>query len=468
MDSLCSVIYLRWRLLQFVALLLLVSAGIGRAEAATKAQAYDAAMAQQSGFRTLCRQYYNYQTEPAYSNVNIQQFAVTDEPTQLRFKAFGKCYYNSTFLRDYTSYHAYDVACPTGTNYDRTTNSCLDPRAVCQSYNDGLNGTIVSRTWTSFCPANKCSLELKNSTCTTVAGQSGQMCTGVLEYSGDTCGTPTPTAQDSKGDPEAPRTQECIPVSGQTVCVKSNGDHCYTASTGRQICWGAGETGTKTDGPVIQRRGPGTNAPSAPTPPEGESLNPPTTPVTTTTTTTTNTIITTTTNYTTTNGTNGGPTNGGESSDGSGSGSEGGEEGGTGVTGGVDCNVQPACTDNKEAVGCAILLQTWKQRCAVEGDGLSAANSALNAAGDGLPIAGQGGEEVGTGSGGDTSFMNAPQGWSSRGSCPVDLNIDTQSFGLFHLPETQLCQVLDALAALVLLAGYVAAGFIVLGGQKAV
>lgn len=77
-------------------------------------------------------------------------------------------------------------------------------------------------------------------------------------YTGDSC-TPqqldsnAPTNQsesdEQKEDGKREKKPECTALgSGQTSCIKPNGDQCATASTGKTFCWGPTEQGKKTDG----------------------------------------------------------------------------------------------------------------------------------------------------------------------------------------------------------------------------
>ena len=99
---------------------------------------------------------------------------------------------------------------------------------------------------------------------------------GVMEYTGGLCSPDPPILPDGEeADQKDIPPQECIPVGGQSVCVKPNGDTCYSGPIGRpmQFCWRAGETGSKSSGDVEQVRAAGSTAPTAPAPPPGDSFN---------------------------------------------------------------------------------------------------------------------------------------------------------------------------------------------------
>jgi hypothetical protein len=323
-----------------------------------------------------------------------------------------------------------------------------------------------------MCLASGCNAVLDSPSVetTNISGSSVTIYRGTLRYTG-ACGTaPSPDDPDFNGsnDDSKPR-PECTPASsGQTYCMKPNGDNCYSASTGRTICWHPGETGQKTDGPTIQVRKPGTEPPGEPTPPEGEDLKDSKPPVTVTTTTGGGTVIITTTGtWTTTNGTNGGPSNDGEPDDGGSSSNDPGDGKGSSVEGGSDCDTPPVCSN--DAVGCAILYQQFRNRCNSEGTGLTGANAAGQAAEDQLPAEGSDttARVVEDNGEGVSGVLASASGWADRGQCPVDVGFDI-SLGHFSMPKENLCSVMDALAALVLLAGYIAAGFILLGANKQV
>lgn len=185
-------------------------------------------------------------------------------------------------------------------------------------------------------------------------------------FSGTSCpivpASPAPAAAQI---PPKPTAQVCTAaVNGQTYCTNQAGQSCYTAGTGRQICWNPGETGTKTDGAVLQKRDPGVPNPVvAPAAPPGETITQQGTSTTVVSTSIVNnvttTTTTTTTTYVTTNGTNAGPTDSGQPTGQPGSSTT----PGSGVSGGA-CGTNYGCTG--DAVQCAILLESQKSRCASE------------------------------------------------------------------------------------------------------
>lgn len=223
----------------------------------------------------------------------------------------------------------YDIPCATGEQVvsdGAGGYKCDDPNKRCLALNDGIkNQGPVPRTWTSMCLASGCNAVLDDPTVTTISGTSTTIYRGTLRYTGACGTTPSPDDPDWDGgnDDNKPRPECAAAGSGQTMCIKPNGDHCYSASTGRQICWRPGETGDKGDGGVNQHRNPGPTEQPPPSPPDdtytknGDSI-------TTNTTNTTTNITTTTTNYTLNNGTE--PPGVDQS----------GEPGGTGSTGGQD------------------------------------------------------------------------------------------------------------------------------------
>lgn len=81
-------------------------------------------------------------------------------------------------------------------------------------------------------------------------------------YNGSTCDPQKPSNDISQARNEAseattPKQPECTALgSGQTACVKPNGDTCATSSTGKTFCWQPGETGKKTDSNDAQVKSP--------------------------------------------------------------------------------------------------------------------------------------------------------------------------------------------------------------------
>lgn len=263
--------------------------------------------------------------------------------------------------------------CPTGSTWNEEQKKCFDP-AVCLA-KPALGFTKVHATaaWDNVC-SDGCQYSQNSALDIQFPQPDGSyigFTTGWLP-NGNACSASDPTPA-----PVTPP-QECLPApDGLTFCIKPNGDHCYSASTGRQICWRPGQTGEKTDGDVLQQRAAGTAA-GAPTPqtqpPPGESFaqqGPAHEVSESVNGVGINTVVI---NYGTVNGTNAGGSaiDQGENSDGtggltggnSGSGSSGdGDEDGT-VTGGVDCDNPPVVTG--DPVLANVVLQTWGTRCAIE------------------------------------------------------------------------------------------------------
>ncbi|WP_258079621.1 A coat protein [Xanthomonas arboricola] len=81
-------------------------------------------------------------------------------------------------------------------------------------------------------------------------------------YNGNVCAPTKPTndiGETTKDQEEAktPKAPECTALgSGQTGCVKPNGDYCATSSSGKTFCWTPNETGKKTDASDAQVKSP--------------------------------------------------------------------------------------------------------------------------------------------------------------------------------------------------------------------
>jgi hypothetical protein len=146
---------------------------------------------------------------------------------------------------------------------------------------------------------------------------------GVMEYTGNSCAVSPTSPAGSEEDQKDIPPQECVAVAGQNVCVKPNGDQCYSGPIGRpmQFCWRPGETGNKFSGDVGQVRQAGSATPPPPTPPPGESFQAADSPMNTVTNMGASGVVVNTTiqNYTTASGTNAGTVNSGELPDGTGS-----------------------------------------------------------------------------------------------------------------------------------------------------
>lgn len=260
----------------------------------------------------------------------------------------------------------YNSGCPAGQTWQTSTHTCFDSQACLAK---APLGNAFTTSGAGATCVQGCLFRPDVSVCGTWPGK-GTVCSvsGAKPTGGPCNGEPPPQTQ--------PPEQGCTPASnGQTFCIKPDGHQCYTASSGRQICWQPGETGTKTDGPTAQKRDAGSQ-PIAPNTqlPNGDTLvsdgqpQSTTSTVTNNTTNTTQNITTVTQNYHTQNGTNasGGSANtdSGEPGDGTGSGSGTGDGDGTGATGGTNCETPPIVTGDA-ALG-MVATQTWATRCAAE------------------------------------------------------------------------------------------------------
>ncbi|MCC3256107.1 A coat protein [Xanthomonas campestris pv. armoraciae] len=116
---------------------------------------------------------------------------------------------------------------------------------------------------------------------TPISGDAGGVKTyGMINryYTGDVCkGSNDSNAPiDAKQEAQQETTEkppECVGLgSGQTGCMKQNGDYCATASTGKTFCWKPTETGKKTDGDDSQGKTPKGDPVTPPPipPPDGE------------------------------------------------------------------------------------------------------------------------------------------------------------------------------------------------------
>lgn len=344
--------------------------GTARAQGMTKPEAYAAAQASEAQWKAW---------EPGWSD-----WQITDQPTSPSAGAFSvSAFRPAAGYRSTVSSHQYTSGCPTaGQSWDSASNTCklscpggfgedaYNPGTCmtaekCLAKNAGLSKDPVVRGFTSSCTVDQCQIKMVSSDAqVSVDG----FYTGVYEYTGNACASPPSEPLDEETAKEPPE-QKCKPSgSGQTFCVKPNGEQCYSASTGRQICWDPTQAGEKTDRDTMQKRVPGPNEmpPTNLQLPSGDTLQKSGESVTKTTSITNNnsttTITTTVTNYKTVNGTDAGPAQQGEPSDGTTD--EPGDGEGTSASGGEDCESPPIVTGD-QALN-MVANQAWATRCAVE------------------------------------------------------------------------------------------------------
>jgi hypothetical protein len=333
----------------------------------------------------------------------------------------------------------------------------------------------------------------------TVGAPGGNIYGGQYEFTGATC-TATVDSPPPAARPVAPTSQVCKPAGdGQTFCVQQDGQECYTISPGRQTCWQRTETGTKTDGPYAQVRGPGSTTPPAPPPPNGETFNQSGTPVTISSTSNNVTTTTTVINYITNNGTSAGPTDQGEPSDGSGhtSSASGGScdsgyscsgdaiqcaqlaeehkarcalEESPSISGGSTCGAgdTPLCTGSGcNALQYAGVIQAWKTRCQAE-----ALKGSIDSIKDGIGTTGTSDGTTGSNAG-DVAIWHSQdgdgllglintQGFLGSHTCPPLPDWNLGAWGTFAIDSTNWCKLVDAVGAMVLLIGAILALWILL------
>ncbi|AZU26000.1 hypothetical protein PK69_10380 [Xanthomonas phaseoli pv. phaseoli] len=200
-------------------------------------------------------------------------------------------------------------------------------------------------------------------------------------YNGSICTPSKPTndisqLQEDKADATKEKAPECTALgSGQTGCMKPNGDYCATASSGKTFCWKPAETGKKTDSTEAQSKTPKGDPVTPPPipPPDGDwqrkEGHQQTTCVNNTCTTYNVTNYTTVPSGTAKNGT------GDNSGDGSGNSSGNGSSSGTGkndddskdsATDSGNCTTPPICVG--DTLKCLQLKFTWKIECNTHGN----------------------------------------------------------------------------------------------------
>lgn len=292
------------------------------------------------------------------------------------------CLNRSTECAYYETY-SYTTGCTAGTSWQEDTHSCRNPDAECAAIKAQENDPESS----GYNPETEISTRAGGTSCiggctwTCIGSCQSTTVNGILAgvrghfgFTGKSCAV-APESPVPATKPTKPTEPVCKAASAnQTYCERQDGKKCYTASTGRQICWNSGETGSKTDGTTAQARCAGTANCPAPTAPPGDTLTangPPVQTVSTntqvtntngtTSSTTTGTTTTTVNNYTTTYGTNAGTSDQGEPAGSSGGTDQVGGETGT-VAGDGSCDQDYVVTGG-DPVANKILYEIHRQNC---------------------------------------------------------------------------------------------------------
>jgi hypothetical protein len=168
-------------------------------------------------------------------------------------------------------------------------------------------------------------------------------------------------------------------------------------------------------------------------------------------------------NSSTVNGSSVPPGNDGDPGAGGGPGPGGGGGGGTGedptsddsASGGTDCSAAPTCSG--DPIACAQLQQQWRARCpAVQTEAQMRAGITDTGVGsDGKFPAGS---SVGLS---QSDFDSA--GFLGGRSCPLPTSYDLGTFGAIGFDSEPACALLNALAAMVLVGGWLTAARIAFG-----
>lgn len=305
------------------------------------------------------------------------------------YKADEDAYYDHVYQLHYGGgWIEYAYHCNSGTTWNPTTKTCASfdcSQLTNPSSPDYVNPSTVGLTPLSYSgAADKCINGCRWSMTTTprvTTSLNGVLvqALGIYKPTGDsnTCsGTPTPSVAPAADTPNPKcRTYD----TGQQFCKYADGHECFTATTGRQICWGQGQTGNKTDGPVNQQRVAGGSASTPPPPPAGDTLAQAGTSGTSTTTSNPGTTVTTTTtNYITVNGTDAGSSNQGQASGSTPTDTTSSTTSASSATGG-NCSASYTCSSSN-GVECAILEEARKTACGVaDKDGITAATNCTTA-----------------------------------------------------------------------------------------
>lgn len=278
---------------------------------------------------------------------------------------------------------------------------------------------------------------------------------------GDVC---APAPDDTGGGNDG---EQCATQGNLTQCVKPDGRHCATASSGKQFCWQPTEHGTKTSGNEAATKSP-----------PGESANiPPVAPPNggdwkqqAQSTVTINNNTSNVTNWQSSYGNQGGGAAGGGADgqpnggngDGAGDGDGDADDHGT-VSGGATCEQPLACAGG-DPVLCAIAQQQYLARCEASGRG----------DGEVSPFPGTGDGGAGDDPSPAESHKTASPGlgWIDTtgilggGSCPQFESVTTQ-FGDFAINGDDWCQIIGiARAALLIFGAFIALGILMGWGGK--
>lgn len=350
--------------LTLVALLSIAPAIAHEGNHNSMAEAYQHAAAREAAYTTFC-------VSSLQAGHVLDDFTITEEASLNRFVMTARCYRSSDGSQQAIGpenfYWPAGAGCASGEVFDREALQCVNAQARCLAKNDDrpANDTGI---FTGQKCVDGCTYGARTGKTGTASAGTVTIIYGSVGYTGETCSDPDPDVE-----PE-PAGMTCSESTGtqMTMCIRSDGQHCFSADgqggidTGQMLCWEPGETGEKSANDVIQKRVPGNPTPfPSPTPPPGETTTPSTGPTTTDTTTPGGTNINSSVmNFTTNNGTDG-PNQQGEPNDGSGG--DGDEGDGETGSGGDGCETAPVCSDSG-SIGCATLQQVWRSRCSKNGN----------------------------------------------------------------------------------------------------
>lgn len=291
----------------------------------------------------------------------------TDNPaTDITGRWIGKTGANNGYNSSY-----WGQQCPTESTWNGATKTCFDSGQCLAKNQDAKQTNSIGGNAGEECIGGCAYKFISGQTVTISGGFTAKQ--GQMGFSGEACTVPP---KDPPYDPNKDN-DYCQQTLGQTVCVKSDGKHCYSLGDGvGRACWTPGETGEKGLGDNLQKRSPG-ETPQLPNPPPGDTLTQTTPTLTDTTTKGTTTITTNVTNYNTGTGADSGA-GGGE--DGAGGGGDGEEGPGNESSGGGTCESPPVSTGDGLFV--QIAYQSWKVRCAIEDSWKGFTDSLDGAAGE--------------------------------------------------------------------------------------
>jgi len=167
--------------------------------------------------------------------------------------------YGTTNNGGFGVYKRTNVNCPAGQTWNASTMTC-DTGCANKPPMNNVRFQVIGGTANTTCSGGcEFAVDLQGGT-----GPSGLVTMGGVLFYRAASMSPTGSSCTVGNEPITNDSQGCVQQGNLTQCLKPDGQHCATASSGKQFCWQPGENGIKASGNDAATKSPDGTTPKPP------------------------------------------------------------------------------------------------------------------------------------------------------------------------------------------------------------